>query len=45
MKGKELGKRLLDGLLVAQNGRLVVHYCVHVYLECVYVLSWLMETW
>ena len=30
MKGEELGKLLLDGLLVAQNGCLVAHYCVHV---------------
>ena len=39
MKGQELGKLLLDGLLVAQNGRLVAHYCVHVCLEYVYVLA------
>ena len=38
MKGEELGKLLLDGLLVVQNGRLVVHYCGHVGLESVHVL-------
>ena len=27
MKGKELGKLLLDGMLVAKNGRLVAHDC------------------
>ena len=30
MKGEELGKLLLDELLVAQNGRLVTHYCGHI---------------
>ena len=39
MKVEELGKLLLDGLLVAQNGRLVVHDCVHVCLERVHVLA------
>ena len=39
VKGEELGKLLLDGLLVAHNGRLVAHYCVHVYLERVHVLA------
>ena len=39
MKGKELGKLLLDGLLVAQNGFLVAHYCVHVGPKCVHVLD------
>ena len=39
MKGEELGKLLLDGLLVAQNGRLFAHYCVHVCLERVHVLD------
>ena len=38
MKGEELGKLLLDGLLVAQNGRLVAHYRVHVYPERIHVL-------
>ena len=40
MKGKELGKLLLDGLLVAQNGHLVTHYCGHVGLEPVHVLDY-----
>ena len=39
MKGKELGKLLLDGLLVAQNGRLVAHDGVHVCPERVHVLA------
>ena len=39
MKGKELGKLFLDGLLVAQNGRLVAHDCVHVGPERVHVLA------
>ena len=38
MKGEELGKLLLDGLLVIENGRLGVHDCAHVGLECVHVL-------
>ena len=38
MKGEELGKLLLDGLLVAHNGRLVAHYCVHVCPEQIHVL-------
>ena len=39
MKGEELGKLLLDGLLVAQNGCPVAHYCIHVCPECVHVLT------
>ena len=39
MKGKELGKLLLDGLLFAEDGRLVVHDCAHVLLECIYILA------
>ena len=39
MKGEELGKLLLDGMLVAQNGRLVEHYRVHVCLERVHLLT------
>ena len=38
MKGEELGKRLLDGLLVAEDGRLVVHDYAHVGLEYIHVL-------
>ena len=30
MKGEELSKLLLDGLLVAENGRLVAHDRAHV---------------
>ena len=39
MKGEELGKLLLDGLLVAENGRLVAHDCAHVSPKCIYVLA------
>ena len=39
MKGEELGKLLLDGLLVAEDGRLVVHDCVHVGPECIHILT------
>ena len=39
MKGEELGKLLLDGLLVAEDGRLVVHDCAHVDPECIHVLA------
>ena len=38
MKGEELSKLLLDGLLVAEDGRLVLHDCVHDGPECIYVL-------
>ena len=37
MKGEELGKLLLDGLLVAKDRRLVVHDCAHVGPECIHV--------
>ena len=39
MKGKELSKLLLDGLLVVENGRLVVHDCAYVAPECFHVLD------
>ena len=39
MKGEELGKMLLDGLLVAENGRLVAHDCAYVGPECVHILT------
>ena len=39
MKGEELGKLLLDGLLVAEDGRVVVHDCVHVGPECIHILA------
>ena len=29
MKGEGLGKLLLDGLLVTEDGRLIVHDCEH----------------
>ena len=35
MKGEELGKLLLDGLLVAEDGRLVAYDGAHVVLECI----------
>ena len=40
MKGEELGKLLLDGLLVTHNSHLVAHYCVHVFPERVHVLDY-----
>ena len=39
MKGEELGKLLLDGLLVAEDGRLVVHDRTHVSPKCIHVLA------
>ena len=39
MKGEELGKLLLDGLLVAEDGRLVVHDYAHVSPECINILA------
>ena len=39
MKGKELGKLLLDGLLVTENNRLVAHDCAHVSPKCVHVVA------
>ena len=39
MKGEKLGKLLLDGLLLAQNGCLVVHGGVHVCPKRVHVLA------
>ena len=38
MKGEEMGKMLLDGLLVVEDGRLVVHDCAHVSSERIHVL-------
>ena len=38
MTGEELGKLLLDGLLVDKDGRLVAHDCAHVGPECIHVL-------
>ena len=39
MKGEELGKLLLDGLLVAEDGRLVVHDCANVGPKCIHILA------
>ena len=39
MKGEELGKLLLDGLLGAQDGHLVTHYRVYVCPKRVHVLA------
>ena len=39
MKGEELGKLLLDGLLVAPNSRLVEHDDVHVRPKRVHILA------
>ena len=39
MKGEEIGKLLLDRLLVAEDGFLVVHDCAHVGPECIYFLA------
>ena len=39
MKGEELGKLILEGLLIADDGRLVVHDGVHVGLEGIHILA------
>ena len=39
MKGEDLGKMLLDGLLVAKDGHLVVHDYAHVGPKCIHVLA------
>ena len=39
MEGEELGKLLLDGLLVAEDGYLVVHDYAHVDPECIHILA------
>ena len=39
MKGEELGKLLVDGLLIAEDGRLVAHDGAHVSLEYIHVLA------
>ena len=39
MKGEELGKLILEGLLIAKDGRLVVHDCVHVGSEGIDILA------
>ena len=39
MKGEELGKLLLDGLLVAKDCHLIAHDCAHVGHECIHVFA------
>ena len=39
MKGEELGKLLLDCLIITEDGRLVVHDYAHVSPECFLVLA------
>ena len=39
MKGEDLGKLLLDGLLFVEDGRLIAHDCAHVGPECIHVLA------
>ena len=39
MEGEELGKLLLDGLLVTEDVRLVAHDGAHVGLKCIHVLA------
>ena len=39
MKGEELGKLILDELLIAKDGRLVVHDCAHVGSEGIHILA------
>ena len=39
MKGKELGQLILEGLLIAENGRLVVHDDAHVGAEGLHILA------
>ena len=38
MKGEELGKLILEGLLIAEDGRLVMHDCAHVGSKGIYIL-------
>ena len=40
MKDEQLGKLLLDGLLVVEDGRLVAHDRAHVSPECIHVLAY-----
>ena len=39
MEGEELGKLLLDGLLVVEDGYLVVHDCAHIGPKCIHILA------
>ena len=39
MKGEELGKLILEGLLIAEDGRLVAHDGVHVGSKGIHILA------
>ena len=39
MKSEELGKLILEGLLIAENARLVVHDGAHVGYEDIHILA------
>ena len=39
MKSEELGQLILEGLLIAKDGRLVMHDCVHVGAERLHILA------
>ena len=39
MKGEELGKLILDGLLIVEDGRLVVHDCAHVGSKGIHIVT------
>ena len=39
MKGEELGQMILVGLLIAEDGRLVVHDSAHVCAEGLHILA------
>ena len=39
MKGEELGQLILKGLLIAEDGHLVVHDGAHVSSEGIYILA------
>ena len=39
MKGEELGQLILEGLLIAEDSRLVVHESAHVGVEGLHILA------
>ena len=39
MKSEKLGKLILEGLLIMEDGRLVVHDCAHVGSEGIHILA------
>ena len=39
MKGEELGKLILDGLLIVEDGRPIVHDRAHVGSESIHILA------